>query len=93
MTRFSSNAIFAETDPRDRGEAYRIASEKLLNIRDITPVTIQVCVLLGAYASATGDTSVENIYYNLAGRTGLLLDLPNYPVASVLERELNIRSK
>lgn len=93
MHRFSSNEIFSGTDPRDRGEVYRVASEKLLDVRDITPTTIQVCVLLGAYASAAGDTGVENIYYNLAGRMGLVLDLPNNPVASVLEREVNIRSE
>lgn len=55
-------------------------------------MTIQACILLGAYAAADGDTDVENIFYNLAGRLSLVLDLPSQPVASVLERELNIRT-
>lgn len=80
-----------ELDPRERGEGFRTASEALLNIRDITPVTIQTCVLLGAYAAAHGDTDIENVYYSTAGRMCLVLDLPNRPVASLLEREVNIR--
>jgi hypothetical protein len=90
-SRFSVNEAFAGTDPRDRGEVYRLASEKLLNIRNISPTTVQTCVLLGAYAAASGETDVENLYYALAGRMCLTLDLPNRPVASLLERELNIR--
>lgn len=90
-SRFSVNEAFARTDPRDRGEIYRLASERLLNIRNISPTTVQACVLLGAYAAASGETDVENLYYGLAGRMCLALDLPNRPVASLLERELNIR--
>ncbi|KAH8721531.1 fungal-specific transcription factor domain-containing protein [Phaeosphaeriaceae sp. PMI808] len=90
-SRFSVNAVYAETDPRERGEVYRIASEELFNIRDLTPITVQAGVLLGAYAAASGDTDVENMYYTIAGRMCLALDLPNRPVASLLEREVNIR--
>lgn len=80
-----------ELDPRQRGEGFRTASEALLNLRDISPVTIQACVLMGAYAAAHGDTEVENVFYSTAGRMCLVLDLPNRPVASLLEREVNIR--
>jgi hypothetical protein len=31
------------------------------------------------------------MYYTLAGRMSLTLDLPNRPVMSLLEREINIR--
>ena len=62
-------------------------------MRDISPVTVQACVLLGAYAAAHGDTDVENVYYSTAGRMCLVLDLPNRPVASLLEREVNIRGE
>lgn len=89
--RFSFHEIFAGTDPRQRGESYRKASERLFNIRAINPTTIQVCVLLGAYAAASGETDVENLYYSIGGRMCLTLDLPNLPVASPLEREANIR--
>lgn len=83
--------MYAELDPRERGEGFRAASEALLNLRDISPVTIQACVLLGAYAAAHGDTDVENVFYSTAGRMCLVLDLPNRPVTSLLEREVNIR--
>ncbi|PVH99354.1 C6 transcription factor-like protein [Periconia macrospinosa] len=90
-SRFSDDPTYAETDPRDRGEGCRVAAESLVNIRAVTPTTVQACVLLGAYAAASGDTDVENLYYGLAGRMCLALDLPNRPVANLLERELNIR--
>lgn len=83
--------MYAELDPRERGEGFRAASEALLNLRDISSVTIQACVLLGAYAAAHGDTDVENVFYSTAGRMCLVLDLPNRPVTSLLEREVNIR--
>jgi hypothetical protein len=89
--RFSNNEVYINSDPRIRGEGYRVASEALLNVRDINMVTIQTCILLGAYAAADGDTDVENMYYTLAGRMSLTLDLPNRPVMSLLEREINIR--
>jgi hypothetical protein len=91
-SRFSSHEVFAGTDPRERGEIYRVASEKLFTIRDVTPTTVQACVLLGAYAAATGETDIENMYYNTGGRMCLALDLPNRQVATLLEREVNIRT-
>lgn len=91
LDRFSGNSVYMGLDPRERGEGFLTASEALLNLRDISPVTIQACVLLGAYAAAHGDTDVENVYYSTAGRMCLVLDLPNRPVASLLEREVNIR--
>ncbi|KNG51978.1 c6 transcription factor [Stemphylium lycopersici] len=89
--RFSINEAFDGTDPRERGECYRTRSEELFNIRDLNPTTVQVCVLLGAYAAASGQTDVENIYYSMGGRMCLALDLPNRPVIDLVEREVNIR--
>jgi len=89
--RFSTNDVFTGTDPRLRGEVYREASEELFSIRNLAPTTVQVCLLLGAYAAASGDTDVENMYYTMAGRMCLALDLPNRPVSSLVEREVNIR--
>ena len=89
--RFSINEAFDGTDPRERGECYRARSEELFNIRDLNPTTVQVCVLLGAYAAASGQTDVENIYYSMGGRMCLALDLPNRPVVDLVEREVNIR--
>jgi hypothetical protein len=89
--RFSTNESFAETDPRERGEVYRAASEKLFSIRDVSPTTVQVCLLLGAHAAANGETDIENMYYSMGGRMCLALDLPNRPAVNLVEREVNIR--
>lgn len=90
--RFSTHEVFAEVEPSRRGETFRIASEKLLDVRDVTIITIQSCILLGAYAAANGEINVENLYYNLAGRISLILDLPNLSYSSGLERELHVRT-
>ncbi|KAK0386388.1 hypothetical protein NLU13_6225 [Sarocladium strictum] len=91
-SRFSNHHLLTGTAPWQRGEQFRIASENLLNIRHVSIVTIQTCILLGAYAAADGDIDVENLYYNTAGRLSLLLDLPNQPASGILERELNTRT-
>jgi hypothetical protein len=90
--RFSTNEVFATTDRRERGEMYRAASESLFSFRKQDPTTIQACVLLGAYAAASGDTGIENLYYSMGGRMCLALDLPNWPTVSLVEREVNIRT-
>jgi hypothetical protein len=89
--RFSPNKAFAGVDPRERGEVYRSASEKLFSIRDLSSTTIQVCLLLGAYEAANGETGIENLYYSTAARLALVLDLPNRPAVNLVEREVNIR--
>ncbi|KAK7991484.1 hypothetical protein PG996_013467 [Apiospora saccharicola] len=90
-SRFSANEVFAESDPRERGERFRLACEGLLRIRDAGIINVQTFMLLGAYAAANGDTDVENLYYSLAGRMALSLNLPELPVTTLLERELNLR--
>lgn len=92
-SRFSDNEVFAGSDPRERGERFRLACEGLLRIRDVGVVNIQTFMLLGAYAAANGDTEVENLYYSLAGRMALSLNLPELPATTLLERELNLRGK
>ncbi|KAL6711424.1 hypothetical protein ACN47E_004358 [Coniothyrium glycines] len=91
-SRFSTDEVFRNIDPRERGEMYRVSSENLFKTRELSPTMVQACLLLGAYASANGDTDVENMYYSLGGRMCLNLDLPNRPVVSLLEREMNIRT-
>jgi hypothetical protein len=90
--RFSANEVFAATERRERGEVYLAASEKLFSFREQSVTTIQACILLGAYAAASGDTDVENLYYSMGGRMCLALDLPNRPAVSLVEREVNIRT-
>ncbi|KXH40590.1 ZnF3 [Colletotrichum nymphaeae SA-01] len=89
--RFSTDPEFADVDPRDRSHAYIQAAEALLNLRDVSLPTIQLCVLIGAALTANGDGESENIYYGVACRMAQLLDLPGRPATSLLEREINIR--
>ncbi|OLN87532.1 putative transcriptional regulatory protein C530.11c-like protein 2, partial [Colletotrichum chlorophyti] len=89
--RFSTDPVFADVHPRDRGHGYLKAAEGCLNFRDVSLATIQLCVLIGAAANADGDAEGENIYYGVACRMAQLLDLPNRPSTSLLEREVNIR--
>ena len=91
--RFSTDPFFSNTNPPDRGAPLREEGCKLLDIRDVSLTTVQACVLLGAAHTADKDVVSENIYYAIACRMAQLLDLPNRPVSSVLERESNIRGQ
>jgi hypothetical protein len=53
--------------------------------------TIQACVLLGACSVVDGDASTEAVYYSIACRMAMLLDLPEMPIVTELEREINVR--
>ncbi|KAK6211301.1 c6 transcription factor [Colletotrichum tabaci] len=89
--RFSTDPTLAEVDPRHRAQGYLQAAEGFFNIRDVSLTTIQLCVLIGAAWTADGNGEAENIYYGVACRMAQLLDLPNRPATSLLEREINIR--
>lgn len=91
--RFSTDSFFSNTNPPDRGAALREEGCKLLDIRDVSLTTVQACVLLGAAHTADKDVVSENLYYAIACRIAQLLDLPNRPVSSLLERESNIRGQ
>jgi hypothetical protein len=70
---------------------YAQASAQLLDLRDISLQTIQACVLLGAFSIVEGEAAPEAVYYSVACRIAMLLDLPNAPAATRLEREVNRR--
>ncbi|CCF35827.1 ZnF3 [Colletotrichum higginsianum] len=89
--RFSTDPTLADVDPRHRAQGYLQAAEGFFNIRDVSLTTIQLCVLIGAAWTADGNGEAENIYYGVACRMAQLLDLPNRPATSLLEREINIR--
>lgn len=80
-------------DPRVRGRPYAREAERLLNLRDVSVSTIQACVLLGAFVITEGEAASEALYYGIACRLAMLLDLPNMPVTTRLEQEINIRSE
>lgn len=89
--RFSHHEILAAVPPRERGGPYTKEAERLLNLHDISLVTIQACLLLGAASVAEGEGATESIYFSIACRMAMLLDLPNAPVATQIQQEVNNR--
>ena len=89
--RFSCHEILAAIPPRERGRPYTKEAERLLNLHDISLVTIQACLLLGAASVAEGEGATESIYFSIACRMAMLLDLPNAPVSTHIEQEVKNR--
>ncbi len=83
--RFSQHRFFDNTDPRTRGRPYAADATQLLDLRDVSTTTIQASVLLGAFAITEGEVAAESIYYSIACRLAMLMDLLNMPVATPLE--------
>ncbi|KIW14590.1 hypothetical protein PV08_07374 [Exophiala spinifera] len=90
--RFSNDALFSDIDPRVRGRPYGAKAQSLLNLRDVSLTTVQACVLLGAFYVTEGEPATEAVYYSIASRNALLLDLPhNADRLSPLDQEINRR--
>ncbi|KAK6382131.1 hypothetical protein LTS17_004016 [Exophiala oligosperma] len=90
--RFSDDPMFVGIDPRLRGRQYAQAAQDLLDLREVSLSTIQACVLLGAFAITEGEASTEAVFYGIACRNALLLDLPNLQASSPVEKEVNRRA-
>lgn len=82
----------AHLEPRYRGSEFAGKTKGLLDMTDISITTIQACVLLGTISFSECKTEAESLYYAVANRLAFILDLPNRPVASELERQVNSRS-
>ena len=91
--RFSHHGTLAAVPPRERGRPYIKEAERLLNLHDISLVTIQACLLLGAASVAEGEGATESIYFSIACRMALLLDLPNASVTTHIQQEVNNRGQ
>ncbi|UKZ74776.1 hypothetical protein TrVFT333_002446 [Trichoderma virens FT-333] len=89
--RFSQHETLASIPPRERGRPFTKEAERLLNLHDVSLTTIQACLLLGASAVAEGGGAIESVFFSIACRMGLLLDLPNAPVATQIQQEVNYR--
>lgn len=89
--RFSHDQYFAGIDPRLRGRQYAREAERLLDLRDTSIGTIQAAILLGSVAITEGEALPESLYYSVACRLAMALDLPNMLVGTRLEQETNIR--
>lgn len=89
--RFSQHTFFENSDPRSRGKAYAVEAAQLLDLRDVSITTIRASVLLGAFAITEGEAEAESIYYSIACRLAMLMDLPIFPVDNRIDQETNIR--
>lgn len=90
-SRFSQNPFFDGIDPRVRGQPYAKEAQRILDLREVSVTTIQACVLLGAFVVTEGEAAAESLYYSVACRLAMLMDLPNLPVETRVEQETNIR--
>ncbi|KAL3458768.1 hypothetical protein BJX64DRAFT_279670 [Aspergillus heterothallicus] len=89
--RFSDNHIFNCIDRRRRGDKYAEKARKLLDLTDISVTTIQACILLGTVCFSDSQTKSESLYYSIAVRLALILDLPSRHCADQVERQTNLR--
>ncbi|KAL6399630.1 hypothetical protein AUP68_17035 [Ilyonectria robusta] len=89
--RFSSHQSLAGIDVWARGRPYAREAERLLDLHEISLTTVQACILLAANFVNEGEPSTESIYYAIACRMAMLIDLPNVPVMTQIEREVNRR--
>ncbi|EXJ75249.1 uncharacterized protein A1O5_01945 [Cladophialophora psammophila CBS 110553] len=89
--RFSQHESLVKTSPRERGRPFTKEAERLLNLHDISLTTIQACLLLGASAVVEGEGATESVFFSIACRIGMLLDLPNAPVTTRIQQEVNFR--
>ena len=89
--RFSQDPFFDGVDPRLRGRPYAEQAAQLLDLRDVSVNTIQACVVLGAFVITEGEAVPESLYYSVACRLAMLIDLPGMPTSTRLEQETNIR--
>jgi hypothetical protein len=91
--RFSSHPSFANIDPKERGRPYAKECERLLDLHKTCLTTIQVCVLLGAIQVVEMDSATESVFYTIACRMAMILDLPNAPAKTRIEQEVNLRGE
>lgn len=91
--RFSQHESLVDTTPHQRGRPFTKEAERLLNLHDISLTTIQACLLLGASAVIEGDGSTESVFFSIACRMCMLLDLPNALVTTRIQQEVNFRGE
>jgi hypothetical protein len=83
--------VFRDIDRRRRGRGYAKRAQTLLDLTDISLKTIQACVLLGTVCFSESQTKTEALYYSMAIRLALMLDLPRRRFSDEIERQVNLR--
>ncbi|KAH7006838.1 hypothetical protein EDB80DRAFT_717902 [Ilyonectria destructans] len=89
--RFSRHPSLSNIDPWERGRPYAKEAERLLDLHVVSLTTIQACMLLGLNFVVEGESRTECVYFAIASRMALLLDLPNALAKTPLEQEINRR--
>jgi hypothetical protein len=89
--RFSSHISFANMDPLVRGHAYAKETERLLDLHKTCLTTIQACMLIAAAQVIEMQSTTESIFYTIACRMAMIMDLPNATVNNPIEREVHLR--
>ncbi len=96
-TRRFTLAATSQAAPRaDRhlvGDRFAKKARGLLDMGDISVTTIQACILLGTFSYVGGASEAEALYYAVAVRLALILDLPRRSCDTELERQINLRGK
>jgi hypothetical protein len=89
--RFSDRAELTSVKPRRRGRDYANLARTMLDLTDISITTIQASILLGTIAFAESTMASEALYYSIATRLALLLNLADRPTSTEIERQINLR--
>ncbi|KAF7561566.1 hypothetical protein G7046_g2588 [Stylonectria norvegica] len=90
-SRFSKVPLATSTERRHHGDHYAEQAHSKLDLRVVSIMTIQACILLGTLSFVEGRTESESVYYTAANRMALLLDLPRRPAGNELDRQINLR--
>jgi hypothetical protein len=91
--RFSEHTIYNGTPRRERGRQFVEEAERLLDFHDVSITTIQACILIGALAIVEGEGHTESVYYSMACRMAMHLDLARMQVKSRLQQEIYNRGR
>lgn len=91
MDRFSNHSFFAGIDPRHRALTYAKRASTLLDLREPSVESIQLCIMLGTVFSNEGEPLTENMYYSIACRMAALLRLDEVDPDSTIEKEVLTR--
>jgi hypothetical protein len=91
--RFSNHECLTAIPFRERGKPYIKEAERLLNLHEISIITIQACMLLGAAAVVEGEGATESVYFSIACRMAMLLDIPNAVATTQIDQEIQTRGQ
>ncbi|KAK6385589.1 hypothetical protein LTS17_001158 [Exophiala oligosperma] len=90
-SRFSESPSLASVERRSRGIEPAQRAFALFDMTDISVTTVQAAVLLGTICFTESKAEAESLYYAVANRLALMLDLAHRQTNSETERQVNLR--